>query len=283
MKHIALILTLVAFAAAARAQSTSKSSATSSPGAKTSSTATAGKSSTATSAQEPWIRLAPGVPKVAHGPVKTVLYPVHYEDITVGAGAEGEPDKVWHIKYVGWRAADGVEFDSWDKHARPVIGKDGRPEIGPDGKPKMNDPEPLAVPQGIGGMIAGLDCGLAGMKIGGKRRIFVPWQLAYGSRDILGAPNHPGIPPKSNLIFDVELVNVTDMPQPRPMMPAPPRPGANAQPNGAPAHPQAQANPAAPAKPAAPSGAQPSAPAPSPAPTQPTTPAQQTAPQTQPK
>ena len=51
------------------------------------------------------------------------------------------------------------------------------------------------------------------MRIGGKRRIFIPWQLAYGA---IGRPGpdaaHPGMPPKSNLIFDVELLDVSDLP-----------------------------------------------------------------------
>jgi peptidylprolyl isomerase len=96
----------------------------------------------------------------------------------------------------------------------------------------MSDPEPMAFPQGVGRMIPGFDYGLAGMHVGGKRRLFIPYQMAYGSRDIpdRGA-DHPGIPGKSDLIFDVELVSVTDMPAPpqRPM-PAPGAPGAPGQP-----------------------------------------------------
>jgi hypothetical protein len=92
------------------------------------------------------------------------------------------------------------------------MGKDGKPELGPDGKPKMGDPQPLAIPQGVGRVIPGFDYGLVGMKIGGKRRIFIPWQLAYGTRAMPDRPDHPGIPAKSDLIFDVELVEVTDIP-----------------------------------------------------------------------
>jgi peptidylprolyl isomerase len=184
------------------------------------------------------------VPHIAHGPVK-IPFSLRYEDIKVGVGAEGESGKMWHIKYTGWRAADGVEFDSWDQHRMPAM-KDGKPEMGPDGKPKMNDPEPLPVPQGIGRVIPGFDWGLAGMRIGGKRRIFIPWQLAYGTHEIPGRPDHPGIPAKSDLIFDVELVDVTDMQQPRPMM-MPPHPGANLPPGAAP-HPGEPVKPAEPAQ-----------------------------------
>jgi peptidylprolyl isomerase len=142
----------------------------------------------------------------------------------------------------------------------------------------MGDPVPIAIPQGMGRVIPGFDYGLEGMKIGGKRRIFIPWQMAYGTRAIPdrperpGSPASPGIPAKSDLIFDVELVDVTEAPQPHPPMmpgnrPMPPHPGAGQQPNAAPAAPTAKpappATPAAPASPAAPAApaTQPAAPA----------------------
>ena len=50
------------------------------------------------------------------------------------------------------------------------------------------------------------------MKVGGKRRLFIPWQLAYGARGRPGPDAaHPGIPAKADLIFDVELVDSGDM------------------------------------------------------------------------
>ena len=54
-------------------------------------------------------------------------------------------------------------------------------------------------------MIAGWDLGFDGMKVGGQRRLFIPYQLAYGEA---GRP--PVIPPKAELIFDVELMAVAD-------------------------------------------------------------------------
>jgi hypothetical protein len=105
------------------------------------------------------------------------------------------------------------------------------------------------------------------MKIGGKRRIFIPWQMAYGTRAIPdrperpGSPASPGIPAKSDLIFDVELVDVTDAPQP----PHPPMPANRPAPPATPAHPGASTQPGtgptAPAVPA-PSTAPESSPAP---------------------
>jgi peptidylprolyl isomerase len=162
-------------------------------------------------------KLPPGVPPV-RGPVVTG-FALRYQEIKTGAGPEGESGKIWHIKYTGWRAADGVKFDSWDEHKQPVIGSDGKPEMGPDGKPVLGAAEPAALPQGVGHLIPGFDYGLAGMRIGGKRRIFIPWQMAYGTHAIPERPDHPGIPAKSDLIFDVELVGVTDMPQAPPGIP----------------------------------------------------------------
>ena len=231
----------------------------------------------------PWIKLPPGVPRVAHLPVK-MPFALRFEDIVVGKGAEGEPGKLWHLKYTGWRAADGIKFDSWDDHKQPVMGSDGKPELGPDGKPKMADPEPMAIPIGVGRVIPGFDYGLSGMKIGGKRRIFIPWQMAYGTRAMPDRPDHPGIPAKSDLIFDVELVDVTEM-----QMPHPPMPGNRPMPNGPPTPkpalpvtPSAPATqPTAPAAPSAPSGsaAPPAATPPATAPAQPAAPAQTTPPQ----
>jgi peptidylprolyl isomerase len=288
MNRFVLILFLAAFTSAASAQTTQKTPAPGAPAAKNSiKTATAKTASTATpaAASEPWIKLPAGVPKVVHGPVK-VPFSLHYEDIKVGTGADGEPGKIWHLKYTGWRAADGVKFDSWDDHKQPAIGPDGKPELGPDGKPKMGEPKPIEIPQGMGRVIPGFDYGLEGMKIGGKRRLFIPWQMAYGTRAIPDRPDHPGIPAKSDLIFDVELVDVTEMQMPHPPM-LPPHPGAGVVPKAAPETPAAKpAEPAAkPAEPAAPATPAPAKPA-TDAPVQPSTPAQTTAPhqpQTQPK
>jgi peptidylprolyl isomerase len=224
-----------------------------------------------------------------HLPVK-ISFALRYEDIVVGKGAEGESGKLWHLKYTGWRAADGVKFDSWDDHRQPEMGPDGKPKMGPDGKPVLADPKPIEIPQGVGRVIPGFDYGLDGMKIGGKRRIFIPWQMAYGTRAIPdhperpGSPAGPGIPAKSDLIFDVELVDVTDMPAPpHPMMPPnrpmpmQPHPGTGAQPNAAPTpKPAPPATPPASQVVPAPSTgtpAQSAAPA-QPSTTQPSTPAQ---------
>ncbi len=256
MKRFALFLLVAAVAVSA--QTAPKTSATGSASTKTSATASATKSSTAASTPEPWIKLPPGVPRVVHGPVR-IPFSLRYEDIKIGTGPEGEPGKLWHLKYTGWRAADGVEFDTWEDHRQLALGADHKPEFGPDGKPKMADPQPLAIPQGVGHVIPGFDWGLAGMRIGGKRRIFIPWQIAYGTQSMPDRPDHPGIPAKSDLIFDVELVEITEMPQPHPATMPVPHPGVppgtppiHVGPGGPP-HPEAAPQPnTAPAQPAAP-------------------------------
>jgi peptidylprolyl isomerase len=276
MKHFVLLLSLAAFAGAASAQTPSSPAApkpaNSSPAPSKSATASGSapaSASGATAAVPPWIKLPAGIPHAVHGPVK-IAVALRYEDIKVGAGPLGESGKLWHVKYTGWRAADGIKFDSWDDHKQPVM-KDGKPQTGPDGKPVLGDPTPLVFPQGMGRLIPGFDYAVEGMHIGGKRRIFIPWQLAYGTRTIPDRPDHPGIPAKSDLIFDVELVDMTDMPAPpqRPIMPphpgapgAPPAPGAapgtnpgsnpGSNPGAAPGAPSAPAAPSATPKPALP-------------------------------
>lgn len=195
-------------------------------------------------------KLPPGVPPV-HGFIKP-MFTLHYEDYKIGTGPVAETNKVYHVLYTGYLAATGEKFDSSDEHRAPVM-KDGKPVMGPDGKPQLGAPEPLIFPQGFGRLIPGFDQGFAGMRIGGKRRIFIPWQLAYGTRDIPSRAGHPGIPAKSDLIFDVELVDVTDMPQmPQRPMGVPPHPGTRPGTPGNPAKPGESAKP--------PSGAPPSTP-----------------------
>jgi peptidylprolyl isomerase len=183
----------------------------------------------------------PGVPKTA--------FALRYQEIKIGTGTEAVPMKMYKVKYTGWRAVDGVIFDSWDKHPQPVMDKDGKPEMGEDGKPKMGEPEPASFPVGMGRMIPGFDQGFNGMRVGGKRRLFIPWQLAYGTRAIPDHDaEHPGIPAKSDLVFDVELVEMDDLPMPpsHPAMPGTaPRPSSPSTPPpaGAPSTPSQPATP----------------------------------------
>jgi peptidylprolyl isomerase len=135
----------------------------------------------------------------------------------------------------------------------------------------------------MGRAIPGFDQGFTGMKVGGKRRIFIPWQLAYGAKGRPGPDAaHPGIPPKSDLIFDVQLIEVSEMAMPpnHPMpvvhMPAGGggQPGTSAPPVGAP-KPQAAPTESAPQSQTTPQA--------QPAPQTQAAPQAQPAPQTQPK
>jgi len=171
-----------------------------------------------------------------------------YIDTEVGTG-ELAPDKgFFTVKYTGYLAADGKKFDSSEDHP---------------GK------EPITFPVGSHRVIPGWDTGFTGMHIGGKRRLYIPYELAYGDS---GRP--PVIPPKSDLIFDIELVSVSDKPpapKPRPEAPKPPdaaKPGeapkpAEAAPAAKPAAPPATTAPTVPpTASAAPPAATSTAPAP---------------------
>ena len=133
------------------------------------------------------------------GPVKT-LFALRYVDLKIGTGEPAEPRKFLTVHYTGW-TTDGKKFDSSFDH---------------DGK------EPLVFPVGVRQVIIGWDTGFEGMRVGGKRRLIVPYQLAYGER---GRP--PVIPAKADLIFDVELLAQNDAPpQQQPASPPPSQPSA---------------------------------------------------------
>jgi peptidylprolyl isomerase len=284
MKHILPLLLVAASAAAASAQPPAKpatpaaiapkAATTAATSSTAKSTAPAAKAAAPTSPTIAAVIKAPaGIPQYK-GIQKTIFtVALRYQDIKLGTGAAAEPSKLYKVLYTGWRAADGVKFDSSDDHRQPLRDKDNKPVLGDDGKPKLGDPQPLPFLQGMGGAIPGFDQGFVGMKVGGKRRLFIPWQMAYGSRTIPDhGPDHPGIPSKSDLIFDVELVDVADAPPspamhppmggmhggPPPMRPptpgAPPQgqPGA-AAPTTPPPAPGSSSTPSTPATSAAPS------------------------------
>ena len=170
---------------------------------------------------------AKAVSNIPHDPgIPKTLYALKYIDITIGKGPLAQTHKWYTVHYTGW-FPDGTKFDSSFDH--------------PGG-------EPIVFPCGAHRVIYGWDTGFEGMHVGGKRRLFIPYQLAYGE---LGNP--PRMPAKANLIFDVELLAQSDTPPAPPAAPkAPAAPQAPAAPK-APAAPQAPAAPEAPAAPKAPS------------------------------
>ncbi len=135
------------------------------------------------------------IPK-AEGCPKT-LFALRYIDTVVGTGDLAEPRKWYTVNYTGY-FPDGKVFDS-------SIGK-----------------EPFPFPAGAGRVIPGWDHGFEGMRVGGKRRLFVPYQLAYGDF------GRPPIPPKADLIFDVELLGISDAPPAPKPPPTPPAPAGDA-------------------------------------------------------
>ena len=99
-------------------------------------------------------------------------------DLVVGEGEEAIPGKTVTVNYTG-KLENGEQFDT-------SIGR-----------------APFSFPLGAGRVIKGWDEGVAGMKVGGQRKLTIPPELAYGTR---GAGNV--IPPNATLIFDVELLKV---------------------------------------------------------------------------
>lgn len=219
-----LFLLLASALPAAQAQTAAKPTGT---------THSATSAHTATHTAGSTEKLPPDIPP-ASGPVKTA-FSLRYQDIKIGDGPVAEPRKVYRVRYTGWLASSGQKFDSSNDHpAEPVFDKDLKRVMGPDGKPKMEPGQPLLFLQGRPGMIPGFDLGFDGMRVGGKRRLFIPYQMAYGTTGRpSNDPAHPGIPPKADLIFDIELLDTMDVPE------MPGHPGMGGAPGGAPQAPGA--------------------------------------------
>ena len=101
-----------------------------------------------------------------------------YYDIIVGEGYALQRGQIAEFHYTGW-LVDGVKFDS-----------------------SLASGNPMQIPFGIGSVIPGLDEGISTMKIGGKRQLVIPPELAYGEEGVDGI-----IPPNATLIFEIELLD----------------------------------------------------------------------------
>jgi len=99
------------------------------------------------------------------------------EDLVVGSGAQAQNGDTVSVNYTGW-LEDGTKFDSsYDRN------------------------QSFEFKLGTRAVIAGWDQGIAGMQVGGKRKLTIPPELAYGNQGIPGV-----IPPNATLVFEVELL-----------------------------------------------------------------------------
>jgi FKBP-type peptidyl-prolyl cis-trans isomerase len=155
------------------AASTKQSSSSSS-----SSTSTTAKASAAPTGEAPAGSAAGAPGAAAGGQLHKLASGLQYQDIVVGSGKMAEAGMNVSIQYTGY-LTDGTKFDS-----------------------SLDRGQPLKFQVGGGQMIAGFDEGVKGMRIGGKRKLTIPPDMAYG------AAGRPGIPPNSTLLFDIELLDV---------------------------------------------------------------------------
>ncbi len=102
------------------------------------------------------------------------------EDMVEGTGASPKQGQTVVVHYTGW-LTDGKKFDS-----------------------SVDRGQPFEFQIGVGQVIQGWDQGVATMKVGGKRKLTIPPDLAYGDRDVGGGL----IPAKSTLVFEVELLDL---------------------------------------------------------------------------
>lgn len=107
-------------------------------------------------------------------------------DLEEGTGAAVEPGQTAVVHYTGWLYATGAAENKGRKF-------DSSRDAG----------RPFAFRIGAGEVIAGWDQGVAGMKVGGQRRLVIPSELGYGERGAGGV-----IPPGATLVFDVELIEI---------------------------------------------------------------------------
>lgn len=104
---------------------------------------------------------------------------LEYQDLVVGDGETADSGDTVAVHYTGW-LTDGTKFDS-----------------------SLDRGSPFTFTIDRGSVIQGWHEGIRGMKVGGKRRLIIPSDLAYGDDGYAGI-----IPPKATLIFDVELVEI---------------------------------------------------------------------------
>jgi FKBP-type peptidyl-prolyl cis-trans isomerase FkpA len=140
-----------------------------------------------TAAPAPAAAPAEQTPPTATAPTGTEVMALQKIDLTPGTGPEIKSGQTALVHYTGWL------YDA----------------AAPDNKGKKFDSsvdrnEPFEFPVGGGMVIQGWDQGVAGMKVGGRRRLVIPPEMGYGARGAGGGL----IPPGATLVFDVELVEI---------------------------------------------------------------------------
>ncbi|MFO1520143.1 MAG: FKBP-type peptidyl-prolyl cis-trans isomerase [bacterium] len=123
-------------------------------------------------------KAAPTVSAPAKSAPVTTPSGLKYEDLKVGDGAQPKKGQTVTVHYTGW-LLDGTKFDS-----------------------SKDRGQPFEFTLGMGEVIPGWDEGVSTMKVGGKRKLTLPANLAYGPRGV------GKIPPNSTLVFEVELLGV---------------------------------------------------------------------------
>lgn len=131
--------------------------------------------------------LQTGIPPVEGTPVERAVFKTI--ELREGTGPAAEPGQEYTVHYTGW-LKDGTKFDS-----------------------SVDRQQPLQFIQGRRQVIAGWDAGFEGMKVGGRRRLIIPYQMAYGEK------GRGPIPARAELTFDVELLGVRAVPEEKPALP----------------------------------------------------------------
>jgi peptidylprolyl isomerase len=126
-------------------------------------------------------RLSKAVPPVK-GRLRT-QYVMRVIEVAPGTGKPYEPGKLLKVHYTGY-LRNGAKFDSSRDRDKPFEFEQGKRKV-----------------------IPGFDNCCEGLRVGGKRRLIIPYQIAYGEKG-----RQPKIPAKSELIFDIELLDVLEPP-----------------------------------------------------------------------
>ena len=136
--------------------------------------------SAAPSSQTEPAQTEPAAPQqAAPAPTAEDVTELKIEDLTVGKGAEAKSGDLVTVHYTGW-LTDGTKFDS-----------------------SVDSGQPFQFTLGEGKVIPGWEEGVAGMKVGGKRKLTIPPDMGYGAQGAGGV-----IPPNATLVFEVELLGI---------------------------------------------------------------------------